>query len=142
MKKYNVTVNGASYQVEVEEAGGMHAALQAVHPQHQPAAPAQFKAPPAVQPAQAAKPAKPAQPAKQPVSAGEGLILVDSPMPGRILSVWVEPGQDIRDGEPLLVLEAMKMENEIYSPADGVVESVMVNKGDSVNSGDILVTIK
>ncbi|MDR1135880.1 MAG: biotin/lipoyl-binding protein [Clostridiales Family XIII bacterium] len=150
MKKYNVTVNGTAYQVEVEEAGGGHAALQALPVQHPTSAPAQFtphQPPPqaVVQPtAPVAAPAAPAAksaPAAKAAPSGD-VVTVDSPMPGKIISVSVTPGQTIEDGEPLLILEAMKMENEIYSPTDGVIESVRVSKGDSVNSGDILITIK
>ena len=71
----------------------------------------------------------------------DGLVIV-APMPGKVLSVNVTPGQAVKSGEVLLILEAMKMENEIMAPADGTVDTVPATAGANVNSGDVLVTFK
>lgn len=119
MKNLRITVNGIAYDVQVEELGA-DAAPAAV-----PAAPA---------PAKSAAPA----PKKAAVGAGEK---VAAPMPGTIVSVNVSDGQAVKKGDVLVVLEAMKMENEIKAPADGTVTSVAVSKGESVDTGATLVTI-
>ena len=119
MKYYNITVNGVAYSVSVEETAA-GAAPVAAAPVAAPAAPAAPKAP-------AAAPAAPAGAA--------GAVAVKAPMPGNILDVKVKAG------DVLAILEAMKMENEIVAPQDGTVASVNVNKGDTVNSGDTLVSM-
>ncbi len=116
MRKYNVNVNGTAYEVTVEEVKGG-------------AAPA---------PAPAAAPAP--APAPAPAAAGSGEP-VNSPMPGTILDVKVAAGQAVKSGDVLMILEAMKMENEIMAPKDGTVTSVAVSKGASVESGALLCTI-
>ncbi|HJB58464.1 MAG TPA: acetyl-CoA carboxylase biotin carboxyl carrier protein subunit, partial [Candidatus Faecalibacterium faecipullorum] len=70
-----------------------------------------------------------------------GAVAVKAPMPGNILDVKVKPGDAVKAGDALVVLEAMKMENEIVAPQDGTVATIEVNKGDVVNSGDTLVTL-
>ena len=120
MKNLKITVNGVTYDVQVEEVGESSA----------PAAPA-----PAAKPAPKAAPkaaAKPAATGGEPVSA---------PMPGTIMSVNVTAGQSVKSGDVLLVLEAMKMENEIKAPKDATVVSVAVSKGESVDTGATLVTL-
>ena len=126
MKYYNITVNGVAYSVAVEEttAGAMPVAAPM-------AAPAAVQAPAA--PAPAAAPAAP--------TGAAGAVEVKAPMPGNILDVKVSAGTSVKVGDTLIVLEAMKMENEIVAPQDGVIASVTVNKGDTVNSGDVLVTM-
>ena len=126
MKKYNIVVNGTTYQVEVEEVGGVPSAPKA--------APAPAPAPVAAAPAPA--PAAPAAP----VAAGDKAIV--SPLPGTVLDVRVSAGQAVKAGDILLILEAMKMENEILAPHDGTIDTVSVTKGASVNSGDPLVSYK
>ena len=116
MKYYNITVNGVAYSVSVEETAAGAAPVAA------PAAPAAPKAP--------------AAPAAAP-----GAVTVKAPMPGNILDVKVAAGASVKAGDVLVILEAMKMENEIVAPQDGTVASVNVNKGDTVNSGDVLVSM-
>lgn len=120
MKNYRITVNGVAYDVAVEEMGEGAAT----------SAPA---------PAAAPKPAAPkAAPA---AAAGAGAIKINSPMPGNILSVKASAGQAVKKGDVLMILEAMKMENEICAPQDGTIASVQAAAGDSVESGDVLVTM-
>ena len=113
MKKYKVNVNGTAYEVEIEEMTG---------------APTVAAAPVA---ASAAAPAA--------SGAGESIT---SPMPGNILAVNVTAGQAVKKGDVLMVLEAMKMENEIMCPRDGVVASVNTTKGASVESGTLLCVLQ
>lgn len=119
MKNLKITVNGVAYDVQVEEVGGS------------------ASAPVAAAPAAPAAPAPKAAPAAAPTS-GEPL---NCPMPGTIISVNVSVGQQVKLGDVVVVLEAMKMENEIKAPKDGTITSVNVNKGDAVESGTLLVTI-
>ena len=117
IKKYCVTVNGTRYEVEVEEL----AAEGAVNV-------------PAVNP----DPVTAVLPAEKPAASGGRSVKV--PMPGAILRVYVKPGDKIKAGDKLLVLEAMKMENEITAPEDGTVATVPVSAGSSVSAGAELVT--
>ena len=114
MKKYRVTVNGTAYEIELEELTG--------------AAPAAATAAPVPTPAPAAAPA--------------GGEQVTSPMPGTILAINVAAGDTVKRGQVLMVLEAMKMENEIMCPCDGKVASVNTSKGASVESGTLLCVIQ
>ena len=116
MKKYNVTVNGTAYEITLEAVDASD--VKATAPAQAPAA----------APAPAAKPA----------AGGE---TVSSPMPGTILSVNVTSGAAVKKGDVLMVLEAMKMENEIMSPCDGTVTSVNVSKGAAVETGAVLCVI-
>ena len=131
MKQLRITVNGKSYDVSVEELG-MGASPVAAAPVA-PAAPAA--------PAPAAAPAAAPAPVAAPTASGEGEP-VNSPMPGTILDIKVSAGQSVSKGDVLVILEAMKMENEICADKDGVVGAVLVNKGESVESGKALLTIK
>lgn len=129
-KQYSVTVNGTVYDVTVEELGTA-AALAAV------SAPTPAPAPvaaPAPAPAQA--PAAPKAPAA--TGAGEK---IDAPLNGTVLDVKVSSGTAVKKGDLLLIIEAMKMENEILAPKDGTITSVAVQKGSTVNAGDALATI-
>ena len=85
-------------------------------------------------------PAAAAAPAAAPAGAA-GAVSVTAPMPGNILDVKVKAGDSVKAGDTLLILEAMKMENEISAPQDGTIASVNVRKGDVVNSGDLLITM-
>ena len=132
MKKYNITVNGTTYAVEVEEVGGAASAAPAAPA---PAAPAAAPAPAA--PAPAAAPAGGADSVTAP-----GAETINAPMPGNIVNVMVKAGDTVAKGQVLLVLEAMKMENEITAVAAGTVDTVPATKGAAVNAGDVLVTFK
>lgn len=126
MKHLKVTVNGKSYDVSVEEVSA-NAATSAPVVENKVAAPAvQTTAAPAV-PANAAS--------------GEGEA-INCPMPGTILSINVKAGDPVKKGDVLLILEAMKMENEITAPKDGIITSITCTKGESVESGKALATIK
>lgn len=132
MKKFKVTVNGKAYEVEVEEMGGAPAAAPA--PQAA-SAPAQA-APAAPAPAPAATPA-PAVGGPIP----EGAITVKAPMPGKISALKAEAGKAVKRGDIILVLEAMKMQNDITATADGTLHEIRVNPGDNVKTGDVLAVI-
>ena len=118
MKKYRVTVNGTVYEIELEELTG---------------------AAPTAAPAAAPAPTPAPTPAAAAPAGGEQ---VTSPMPGTILSVNVAAGDTVKRGQVLMILEAMKMENEIMCPCDGKVASVNTSKGASVESGTLLCVIQ
>ena len=127
MKNYTITVNGNVYEVTVEEGfTGAASAPKAAAPTPK-AAPA---AAPKAAPAPAAAPAAPA-----------GAVAVTAPMPGKILGVKASAGQAVKRGQVLLILEAMKMENEIVAPQDGTVATINVAVGDSVEPGATLATL-
>jgi len=134
-KNLKITVNGTAYDVQVEDLGTSAAPAAASAPVA-PAAPTPKAPAPAAPKAQA-----PAAPAPKPAEPAEGET-VSSPMPGTIVSTNVQPGQTVQKGDVLVVLEAMKMENEIMAPHDAKVAAVLVNKGDSVESGTPLVTLQ
>lgn len=117
MKKYEIEINNEVYQVSVKELDA--GADMSVGTQ----APAQESAP------------------VQAAPTTNGGTEVTAPMPGTIFKVNVTPGQSVSAGDTLIVLEAMKMENEIVAPADGVVGDVLVNANDRVQSGQLLLTI-
>ena len=126
MKTYNITINGVTYAVEVEEVGGVASAPVAA-----PAAPAA----PVVAPV-----APKAAPAPK-VAGKAGSVVVKAPMPGNINKVNVKPGDAVKKGDVLVVLEAMKMENDVCAPEDGTVASVEVAKGATVETDAVLVTL-
>ena len=128
MRKFNITVNGKTYDVDVEEVGGVQSAPAAA-----PAAQAA--------PAPAAALAPKAAPAAPKAAAPAGAATVNAPMPGTIVSVKVNVGDTVKNGDLVAVLEAMKMENEIFSGVDGKVVGISVSSGDSVNTGDVIVSI-
>lgn len=127
IKKFNVKVNGNSYEVEVEE----------IKDGVQPVAPAVQR--PAAAPAPAAPVA--AAPKAAPEVAVAGAGTVSAPMPGTVLDIMVKEGDVVKSGQVCVILEAMKMENELPAPCDGTVKSVNVTKGASVNTADVLVVI-
>lgn len=112
MKNYRITVNGTSYDVSVEELSGGAAPVAA---------------PVAAAPVAAA--------------GGAGSVKVSSPMPGKILAVKANVGDSVKKGQVILILEAMKMENEVVAPEDGTIASIDVTVGASVESGDTLATL-
>lgn len=120
MKNYTITVNGNVYEVTVEEGTGSAAA-----------------APKAAAPKAAPKAAK-----KAAAPAGaQGAVKVSAPMPGKILGVKAKAGDAVKKGQVIVVLEAMKMENDIVAPQDGTVASINVTEGQSVESGAVLATL-
>lgn len=128
MRYFNITVNGTAYSVAVEET---NAAAPVAAAPVAPVAPVAAPAPAA--PVAAAAPA----PAAAPVAGGEK---VNAPMPGTLLDVKVAVGASVKKGDILVILEAMKMENEILAPCDGTVKQIAA-KGAAVNSGDLLAVI-
>lgn len=136
MKNYTITVNGNVYEVTVEEGFTGKASAPAARPAAPaPAAPAPAPAPAA--PAPAPAPAAPA-PAAAPAA---GSITVSAPMPGKILGVKTSVGAAVKKGQVILILEAMKMANEIVAPEDGTVASVNVSVGEMVEPGATLATL-
>lgn len=122
MKNYTITVNGNVYDVTVEEGGAGSAA-----------APKPAAAPKAAAPKAAPKPAAP--------TGAAGAVKVNAPMPGKILSVKASAGQAVKKGEVIMILEAMKMENEIVAPQDGTIAGINVSAGDSVEAGAVLASL-
>lgn len=121
MKNYTITVNGNVYDVTVEETGAT------------PSMPVASQAPVSV-----AAPAPKAAPA---ATGTAGAVKVTSPMPGKILSVKTSVGASVKKGEVIMILEAMKMENEIVAPEDGTVASIDVAEGASVEAGTVLASL-
>ena len=124
--KYIVTLNNKKYEVEVNESDAVLTSVYDAAPVAAPAAPVATPA--------AAPQAAPAQA----TASGEKVV---SPMPGTILKVNISQGQAVKAGDVLLVLEAMKMENDIVAPADGVVKQLLVSKGSTVDTDQILAII-
>ena len=122
MKNYTLTVNGNVYEVTVEEgiSGGAASAPRAAAP---------------------APKAAPAAPKAAAPAGAQGSVAVTAPMPGKILGIKAEPGKAVAKGEVIIILEAMKMENEIVAPSDGTIASINVSVGDSVEAGATLATL-
>ncbi|MBE8955083.1 MAG: biotin/lipoyl-binding protein [Quinella sp. 2Q5] len=126
-KKFNVTVNGTTYEVEVEEVKAAGSAP---------------KAAPAPAPKAAPAPAPKAAPAAAPkVAAGAGEHSIDAPMPGKVVKLVAAEGQAVKAGDVLLILEAMKMQNEITADADGTVKKFNVAAGQSVKAHESMVIL-
>ena len=130
LRKFKIAIDGKEYLVEMEEIGGVQQPVQA------PVAAAAPVAAPVAAPAEQAAPA----PAAAPVSAASGDAMT-APMPGTILRVLVNIGDEVNENQPLMILEAMKMENEVVANHAGKVAGIHVNQGQVVNAGDALITI-
>lgn len=126
--KFKVTLNGKTYEVEAEKGAPMPETVYTA---------------PAAAPAPAVEaPAAPATaPAPAPAPAAVSGTVVSSPLPGNVLAIEVNPGEAVKAGQVLVLIEAMKMENEIVAPCDGVVKQILVNKGAVVATGDKLLVI-
>ncbi len=118
MKNYTITVNGVAYDVTVEENNSSS-------PAH----------------AKTVNTPKAAAPSASPATAAKGSVSIEAPMPGSILDVKVKAGDTVDSGSTLVILEAMKMENDIVAPSTGTIISVNVSKGDSVEAGQVLLTL-
>lgn len=130
MRKFNITVNGKTYEVDVEEVGRASTAAYTA-----PAAAAPVQAAPAAAPA-------PSAPAPKPAAASTGAgTPVKAPMPGTIVSIKVNVGDTVNKDTLVAVLEAMKMENEIFAGVEGTVTGIATNAGASINSGDTIITV-
>lgn len=142
MKKFLISVNGTQYEVDVEEVASVSGETSAPHvkAQHDDKQAAAAKKAPAETPE---KPKAAAHPAPVSVPAPKaGSETISCPMPGTILKVAVKPGQAVKKNQLLYVIESMKMENEVVSPRDGVVASVMITRGAAVNAGDPMISLE
>lgn len=121
MKNYTITVNGNVYNVTVEEGVTSGA--------------------PVVSAPKAAAPAPKAAPAPAPKSAGAGSVKINAPMPGKIVAVKANAGDSVKKGQVIIVLEAMKMENDIVAPQDGTIASIDTAVGSAVEAGETIATL-
>ncbi len=135
MRKFNIKVNGQAYEVEVEEVAGGFAPAPVVPVAAAPAPTVAPVAAPAPEKAEAK-----AAPAPAPVETPAGGTQLKAPMPGTVIDFKATNGAAVKKGQTVLILEAMKMENEIVAPADGVITFV-ASKGASVNTDDLLAVI-
>jgi len=122
MKNYTITVNGTVYDVTVEEGGTGSAPVRAAAPK-------------------AAPKAAPAAEAAAPAAASAGSVEVTASVPGKVFKVEASVGQAVKSGDPIVILEAMKMEIPVVAPEDGTVAGINVSVGDAVESGDVLATM-
>lgn len=118
MKNYTITVNGTVYDVTVEEGGAGSAPVRTAAPK-----------------------AAPAAEAPAPAAAGAGSVEVTASVPGKVFKVEASVGQAVKSGDPIVILEAMKMEIPVVAPEDGTVAGINVSVGDAVESGDVLATM-
>ncbi len=148
--KYIATINGKRYEVVVEKVsdyssldrnGVAAAPAPAVLPAAAPAAAPAPAPAPAAAPAPAPKAAPAPAPAPAPAAAPSGGANVEAPMPGKILKINVSAGQAVKFGQPIIIMEAMKMENEIVAPQDGTVAEIRCSVGDQVDTGAVLATL-
>ena len=144
MSKYQYKVNGADYTVEIGEIEGAIAQVTVNGKQFEVELPAPVKAPTRVkrvEPAPAAAAAPPPGRAKKPKAAAGSGTKVLAPLPGTITEMKVAVGDTVRKGDTVVILEAMKMQNNIEAECDGTITSVLVSRGDTVMEGAALVTI-
>lgn len=132
LRKFKISIDGKEYLVEMEEIGSGPQPAPPMPAMATPTAPVTEAAPvPAPQPTPSASPSP---------TSGAGAVL-DAPMPGTILKVLVAPGDTVKENQPVMILEAMKLENEIVAPKDGTVTAVLTTQGAAVNAGDPLISI-
>jgi biotin carboxyl carrier protein len=137
MRKFSVSVNGKSYDVEVEEISKNQTPVVEIQSKSGSSPVEKTTSKPLSEKAE-----EPSQkPSVQSQAAAAGAIKVSAPMPGTIIGVKAKIGDVIKKGNVLLVLEAMKMENEIVAPQDGTVASINVSKGQHVNTGELMVSL-
>lgn len=138
MKRFNVTVNGKLYAVEVEEMDGNQQTFNYEPIQKAPAtvsAPVVSAQQPVIE-----TPLSQKSPHPKPTGVVSGGLMI-APMPGTVLEIKVSEGQTVKAGDVVVILEAMKMENELVAPINGTVEKIYTGKGESVNAGDSILTI-
>jgi len=136
-RKFRITIGGITYNVDVEEVGGQGTAPAPAQAAVRSAIPA-VSAPTPERPAAPAAPAPAVVKSPEPATAGD---VIRAPLPGLIVGVKVETGQKVSKGDVVLVLEAMKMENDIVASVSGTIKEIMVAKGSAVGLGDALVVI-
>ncbi len=140
--RYVVRINGKEYDVEVEKLGGPYQSLtRGTAYMQAPVAYAPAPAP-APAPVQAPAPAAAPAPAPAPVASAGSASDVTSPMPGKVFKVLAKPGDTVSEGQAVMILEAMKMENEIVAPVAGVIDAILVKEGDMVETDDVLAKLK
>ena len=122
MKNYTITVNGTVYEVSVEEGGAGSAPVRAAAPK-------------------AAPKAAPAAAAPKAAAGAAGSVEVSASVPGKVFKIEANAGASVKAGDPIVILEAMKMEIPVVAPEDGTVASINVAVGDAVESGDVLATM-
>ena len=122
MKNYTITVNGTVYEVSVEEGGAGSAPVRAAAPK-------------------AAPKAAPAAAAPKVAAGAAGSVEVTASVPGKVFKIEANAGATVKAGDPIVILEAMKMEIPVVAPEDGTVASINVAVGDAVESGDVLATM-
>jgi glutaconyl-CoA decarboxylase len=140
MKKYRITVNGKTFDVDVEEVGAKKSVPSPVSAPGAPA-PAPVVAPVLAPRAVSAQAPAASAATPRPAAAAGGATAMKSPLPGKILKVMATPGSSWKKGDTLLIIEAMKMENEILAPRDCTVEEVAVESNQTVKTGDLLLKL-
>ena len=148
LRKFKISIDGTQYLVEMEEVGAPQATPADAAPVVAPAAAPALTAPAAPTPAPAAAASAPAPapetapaPAAAPSPAPAGAHVQTAPMPGTIVDIRVQVGDAVKANQPVMVLEAMKMENEVVADRDGIVTSIDVSKGAMVNPGEALFSL-
>ncbi len=142
--RYVVKVNGKEYDVEVEKLGGPYASLSrsTAYVQGVPVAVAPVAAPAPAPVAAAPAPAPKPAPAPAAAPSSSGGVDIVSPMPGKVFKLVAQPGEQVAEGQVVMILEAMKMENEIVAPQAGTVDAILVKEGDLVETDTVLATLK
>ena len=134
MRKFKVFVNGEAFEVEIEEVGGSAPAAHSATPDSEE--------PKAAPKANVSRESAPPKPATTKAVATGAANEVTSPLPGTVIRVIGQEGQTVAPGELVMIVEAMKMENEIVAPKEGKIKTINVRNGDSVQTGDVLFTLE